>query len=194
MELMPILNDTSLSIDEMRQRAHDLGIVFNDELIDASVAFSNAQTDLQMAFRGVKATIGAELLPGLAQVTMAFADIVSGQEGASEAMEEGIRNLVEGIATAIPKILDMVNTLVSVIAEMAPGVITALVEGIVNNLPSLIDTAMKVINTIVDGIVIALPVLLEGAVEVVVALANGIADLLPFRLRQTHCLCRLTPW
>jgi hypothetical protein len=105
MELMPLLNGTSEELDGLRQRAHELGIVMGNELIDASVAFGNAQTDLRMAFQGVKSTIAADLLPGLAQVTMAFADIVAGQEGAGEALTEGIQTLVAGISSAIPQLL-----------------------------------------------------------------------------------------
>ena len=138
MELMPLLNGTSEELEGLRERAHELGIVFGGDLIDASVAFGNAQTDLKAAFQGVKASISADLLPGLAQVTMSFADIIAGQEGAGEALTEGIQMLVSGISSAIPQLLELIGTLMGTIAEIAPQVISALVDGIVGNLPMTI--------------------------------------------------------
>ena len=172
MELMPLLNSSNEELEEMRQRAHDLGAVMSDDLVDASVAFGDAQTDLLKAIQGVKNGIGAELLPGLSQVTLAFADIIAGNEGAGEALTEGIEALVSGITEAVPQILDMVGTLVSTVAEIAPDVISALVDGIVDNLPVLIDTALTLVNTLVEAIIDTLPTLLEGIV-------HGIMDAIP---------------
>ena len=44
---MPMLNGAAGSIEAMRQQAHDLGLVLDDEAIDAGVAFTDQMDQLQ---------------------------------------------------------------------------------------------------------------------------------------------------
>lgn len=63
MELMPLLNSTGDDIDELKQKAHDLGIVISDEAVDAGVLFQDTMDDLKRAFGAVVTNVGAELIP-----------------------------------------------------------------------------------------------------------------------------------
>lgn len=63
MQLLPLLNSESTSIDELRQKAQELGLIMSDDAIDASVAYGDAMDDLQRTFNGLKYSIGAKLLP-----------------------------------------------------------------------------------------------------------------------------------
>lgn len=63
--LMPLLNSSAEATEDLRQRAHDLGLVMSDEDIDASVAFGDALDDLTRTWTGLKQKFGAQVLPFL---------------------------------------------------------------------------------------------------------------------------------
>ena len=63
MQLLPLLNNTTDSIDEMRERAQELGLVMSDDAVDASVKYTDSMDTLQRTFGALKMAIGAKLLP-----------------------------------------------------------------------------------------------------------------------------------
>ena len=63
MQLLPLLNNTTDSIDEMRERAQELGLIMGDDAVDASVKYTDSMDTLQRTFGALKMAIGAKLLP-----------------------------------------------------------------------------------------------------------------------------------
>lgn len=63
MELLPLLNSSSTSIDELRQRAQELGLVMSDELVDASADYNDSLDTLNRTFTAFKQAIVGKLLP-----------------------------------------------------------------------------------------------------------------------------------
>src|SRR5574344_3051600 len=58
-ELMPVLNQESGSIDDLRTRAHDLGLGLSKEDVDAGVKFGDAVSDMKDAFSALVLVISA---------------------------------------------------------------------------------------------------------------------------------------
>lgn len=105
-ELAPILNSGAKSIEELRQRAHELGLVLSDEAIDASVEFNDTLDDLIGSIR--TAFFGAiqRVLPQLNEVVKGFIDAT--KEGgklrdAFNKMADGAVKLVSDVLPAIIK-------------------------------------------------------------------------------------------
>lgn len=65
MQLMPLLNQDATSIDELKKRAEELGLIMSDDAVDASVAYGDSLDDLQRTFNGFKYSIGSKILPFL---------------------------------------------------------------------------------------------------------------------------------
>ncbi len=65
MELLPLLNQSETSIDELRQRAEELGLIMSDDAVDAAVVYGDSLDDLQRTFNAFKYSIGAKILPVL---------------------------------------------------------------------------------------------------------------------------------
>lgn len=65
MELLPLLNQSETSIDELRKRAAELGLIMSDDAVDAAVVYGDALDDLQRTFNAFKYSIGAKVLPVL---------------------------------------------------------------------------------------------------------------------------------
>ena len=85
MELLPLLNQSETSLDELRARAEELGIIMSDDAVDASVAYNDAMDDLNRTFNGLKYSVGAKLLPAM---TAAFGKITSYAGKISKAYQE----------------------------------------------------------------------------------------------------------
>lgn len=64
-ELLPLLNSSTESIDELRKKANELGLVMSDEDVNASVAFGDALDTLKRTFTSFKYRFGAQILPAL---------------------------------------------------------------------------------------------------------------------------------
>lgn len=64
-ELLPLLNSSAESIDELRRQANELGLVMSDEDVNASVAFGDALDTLKRTFTSFKYRFGAQILPAL---------------------------------------------------------------------------------------------------------------------------------
>jgi len=178
-ELGALLNQTAESTNALKNKASELGLVMSDESIDAAVNYTDAMDNLTRSFAGVKNNITSQLLPGFTMVLDGLTGLITGQEGAAEELKEGARQTVDQIAVILPQILDVVTGLIAAIAEVAPDLVLALVSGILDNLPTLIEAATNIIMTIVGGLIEALPQITEGALQLVLTLVDGIIANLP---------------
>ena len=179
LELMPLLNQTAESTDHLREMAHKLGIVMSDDMVDAGVKLSDNITEMKASFTGLKNQLGAQMLPGLASVTSGITGLVLGSEDAGRKITVGMREVVNGISSVIPRMIEVVGTIAATLGAIAPDIITALVNGIVSNIPLLTSAALDIVLSLVSGIITALPLLLEGAIQIINELAVGIAQALP---------------
>jgi len=62
-KLLPMLNSGAAGIREMREEAHELGLVLGENATENSEAFNNALARARGALRGLGFTIGQEFLP-----------------------------------------------------------------------------------------------------------------------------------
>lgn len=105
-ELAPILNSGAKSIEELSQRAHELGLVLSDEAIDASVEFNDTLDDLIGSIRTSFFGAIQRVLPQLNEVVKGFIDAT--KEGgklrdAFNKMADGAVKLVSDVLPAIIK-------------------------------------------------------------------------------------------
>lgn len=62
-DLMPMLNGASGSIEEMKQKAHDLGLVLSDESIDAGVKLTDTIDQVKRSFSAIVTQVGVSVMP-----------------------------------------------------------------------------------------------------------------------------------
>ena len=62
-ELLPLLNSEAGSMEEMKQKAHDLGLVMSDDAVNAGVVFGDTLDDVKQSFGMVVTTIGVQVMP-----------------------------------------------------------------------------------------------------------------------------------
>ena len=67
MALLPLLNNTGTSIDELRAKAEELGIIMGDESVNASVRYTDSMDTLNRTVNALKNEIGAALIPKITE-------------------------------------------------------------------------------------------------------------------------------
>lgn len=101
-----------------------------------------------------------------------------------------ITNLVNGISSRLPDLIQqggkLVSDLLDTITANLPAVLNggvalvqSLVSGLISALPSLATSATNMISTLLVGIASALPSLIVSGMQLLLALAQGIANNLP---------------
>lgn len=122
-ELAPILNSGAQSIEQLRQRAHELGLVLNDEAVNASVEFSDTLDDLISSIR--TAFFGAiqRVLPQLKEVVSSF--IEATKEGGK--LRDSFNKMAEGAVKLVTNVLPAIIKGLGWIIDNAEMVVAGLV-------------------------------------------------------------------
>ncbi|MCX4275814.1 MAG: hypothetical protein OSJ27_08570 [Candidatus Gastranaerophilales bacterium] len=63
LEMKPLLNQSAESIDALKQKANDLGLVMSDDAIDGAVKLTDTMDTLQRAFGAIGLIAGSEFIP-----------------------------------------------------------------------------------------------------------------------------------
>lgn len=62
-ELMPLLNGTAEDMDELRDAAHDMGLVLSDDAVDAGANFTDTLDNIERSLGAVVTNIGVKVMP-----------------------------------------------------------------------------------------------------------------------------------
>lgn len=167
-ELGALLNTSAEETQAMRDRVRELGGVLSDEAVKSAAQFQDNLQDLQTAIDGVKRGILSELLPAFNGLMDGFTKLISGEEGADEAIVSGIDNMITGVGNIVDKAIDIG-------AEVFPR----LVEGIAKRLPDFIRSLGNLLTTGIPELMNVLresviPTIMETLPEI---MSNYIADL-----------------
>ena len=133
-EMMPLLNGAAGSVDEMRQKAHELGLVLGDEAIDAGVVFTDTVDQMKRSFGAVATQIGVSVMPIIQTL-----------------LEWVIANMPT-IQKVFKTVFDVIQTVVSVAIDVFKTyflpVLQQVVQWIQDNWPAIKDTMKTVFDAI----------------------------------------------
>ena len=66
--LLPLLKEGSEGIAALRQEAHELGVVFDQDAANSAAEFSDSMTRLKARFQGIAFTVARNLVPTLTKI------------------------------------------------------------------------------------------------------------------------------
>ena len=92
--LLPAIRGGAEGIEELRQRAHDLGLVMDEEFTKRSEVFGDTMDDLSRATGGLGRALGKELLAPFINLGKWITDIVSGVTGWIEENPKLVRQII----------------------------------------------------------------------------------------------------
>lgn len=175
MELGPLLNTSAEETQAMKDRVHELGGVLSDDAVKSAAQFQDNLQDLQTAIEGLKRGILGELLPSFNDLMDGFTKLISGEEGADDAIMSGLDKLLEGAGNIADRFL-------TIGAELIPRLIT----GFVSKLPALMQTASGVATTLIPALIDTLsndvfPAIMTALPEII----NTYMEMLPAMLQQS---------
>lgn len=168
-ELGALLNTSAEDTQAMRDRVRELGGVMSDDAVKSAALFQDNMQDLQTAMSGLTRGMMSELLPGMNSIISGFTSLILGEEGATEALNEGFNSLFESVGKIADDIIEMLKT-------MAPTIISA----IGSILPQLIQTSTELIislaNTIAESLPDILPTLIPAIVTSAIAIITAFGE------------------
>lgn len=187
MELIPLLNKSSESVEELKQRAHDTNQLMSDEGVEAAVNYTDAMDTLKRSFTGFKNNIGAEILPGIVEVIDGITDLINGVEGAEDKITKGIENTLSSVENIAPKVGQLLNKVVNTAGNKAPEILHAIAQAIVKGLPKISEALLKLVPVVVQTISDILPDIGTAAATI----ANQIFKVLVETLTDAENAARL---
>jgi len=157
-EMLPLLNAGSGGMQELKDRADELGIVMSEDMVKANVKFGDTMADVKDAFGGIVRELTNVALPMLQnfldfilehmpQIQSVLSSVFDTLSGVVAAVLPLLMQLVEG---ALPPIIDL---LMQVANEVLPPVISLITDIIQAVLPPLIDLFSTVIQTILPPVI-----------------------------------------
>lgn len=134
LELMPLLNSTGGSVDELKQKAADLGIVLSDEAIDAGVQFTDTMDQMKRSIGAMGTEIGVAVMPIIQQAADWVIDHMP-----------QIREVAGAVFTAVG---DFVTTAVDVFKTYFLPVIEFVIDWVTANWPTIQEVIKSVMDTV----------------------------------------------
>ncbi|MDR2531457.1 MAG: hypothetical protein LBC82_01260 [Oscillospiraceae bacterium] len=191
-ELMPLLNSTGESVEELRQQAHDLGAVLSDDTINAGVLFSDTLTMMKTAGAGLFNQIGGALLP---IITECMQFILLYMPQAMEAVqvitpiigflfEQMLPPLMDLIVMIFPILIDLIMMLLPFIMQIISALLPVIIELLQKLLPPIIQVVEMILPLLISLIEPLLPLLepifklLDPLLQILMALLVPLLELL----------------
>ena len=164
-DLMPMLNGSAKSIEDMKNKAHELGLVLDDETIDNGVKFTDTLDQTKRAASALFTKFGAVFLPILTKL----------MEGAQKYLPS-IANWLQNLT---PIFSGFLETMLPPLAEMAKSLFPTLVTLASTLLPIFSDVVNTVMPVFIELIQALLPPLIEIIKTLLPPLGETIKSLLP---------------
>lgn len=153
MELMPLLNGTNESLDDMKKMAHDMGMVLSDDAVDAGVQFTDTMDQLKRSLGAVFANLGVMVMPlfqdfsqlifdNMPMIQSVISKVFDALSGSFEAV---LPLLMDLITNALPPLIDL---FIDIAENILPPVITLFTDIIQAILPPLIELFTGYIQTV----------------------------------------------
>ena len=178
-EMNSIIAQGSTGFAELTEQARANGAIMSGEQLAKLGAFDDKMQALSSTVTAAKNALGLTLLPvlddlagsgssALGEFTSALLEVDGDISKAGPAFESLGTNVASALTTALPKILQVGSSLVS-----------GLIQGIVSQGPTLIQTAIPLIVSFATGLLGMLPAILDAGIQILIALVQGVSAALP---------------
>lgn len=143
LELMPLLNGAAGSMEEMRNQAHELGLVMDDDAVDAGVKLTDTIDQVKRAFGAIVTQIGVQLMPVIQNVLNWVLEHMPVIQSVVSSAIGVVRNVISTLVAFISEnIVPVLNAIITFTSEtLVPAIVTAWQ----NTIKPAIETAINAI-------------------------------------------------
>lgn len=200
-ELNPLILAGSDAFEELREEAEETGYIMSGDTLEA---FGDLDDNMQRLRNGATAArnaIGGILLPILTDLSSEGVSLLSDFTNALLDTDGDIEQLGAVIDEMVPRVLEVINTYLPMLIELAFSILETLASALLANLPLILESGAQLLLSICQGIVdnlgnlgpviselilmlvnfiiTNLPTVINGAMQIVVAVVDGISRSLP---------------
>lgn len=136
-ELAPLLNIGANALFDMKQQAHDLGLVMGDEAVDAGVKFTDTMDQLKRSFGVVVSEVGVAVMP----MFQKMAEWVISNMPTIQAVFDRVFGVISNVVTIA---FDVFNTFLFPMFK-------TIFDWVLGNLPTIKETFNVVFSAIVSA-------------------------------------------
>lgn len=155
-QMGPMLAQGAEGVEELKNQAHELGLVMSDEAVASSAIFNDSFDNMTSTMGAFKNNIGSDFLPGLTDmmngVTTFFSNGEESLNNSKELISSGLMSIVESADTATVELLGKLEGASEIIGELAPEIIPFVVDTITASAPQLLESAEHILVTFAEGL------------------------------------------
>jgi phage-related protein len=159
-ELAPMLNAGAGAVEDMRAKAHELGLVLEDEAIDSGVNFTDTMDQLQRTLGALFTQALAPLLPTINDLAQEFIKILP--------------PLMEFIGPLVEKLIPVIQRLI----EALLPVFIRLLDAFLPILDPLIDLFLMLVDTVLVPLIELLMPIIESIMPIFIQLLEALIPVL----------------
>lgn len=162
-ELRPLLNGGADSVEELKKRAHELGVVMSDEMLKSAENAQDSLTDFNASIKGIKQNIVGAFLPSISGVVNGLTDIFSGSDvnGGLQKIEKNVGDIAKNLISRAPEF-----------AKTAGVIISAILSAVSGSMPQISAVLGELINAgvpVLTQLLISAVPMIAGAVRVLLS-------------------------
>jgi hypothetical protein len=175
-KLLPMIKQGSESFEELRQKAHDLGIVFDQDGADAAARYTDMMHELGQSFKGVMIELGPliadimeKFVPKVIEAVKAVVEWISNNEGLATGLIVAAA-AVGGLMLVVGPLLVMLPGLIALVTSA--GVVFGAVAGVLSGPVVLAIGAVVAAGALIYAFWDEITAVFEASIEAIVAVAT----------------------
>lgn len=173
-EILPLLNSEAGSLEEMRQQAHELGIIMTDETIDSGVQLHDTLDALKRTGASLANTLSGALMPVVQEVADLIIENMPTIQGLFSQFQPVIQQVFSQL---LPPLIQLASSLLPVITTLLLSVLPILSQLTESLVPVIIDLLTLLLPPLVEIVSALLPPLLHY-LQPILALLDPMIQLL----------------
>lgn len=175
-ELNPLIEAGSETFKEYANEAHDAGAVLDGDTLDAFADFDDTLQRLDGSTNAAKNALGTILLPVLDDLAGEGVNLLNEFTNGVLDADGDLSKVSELISELLPQALDAILAELPAVLEVGASIISALGQGLVNNLDLILTTAGDVLLTLATGILNELPAIVQTAIDIIFKLVDTLLN------------------
>lgn len=190
--LSPMIQQSGQDFEDLKNRAHELGLVMSDEAIQNGVKFGDLLSDLKQSFEALAGQIGSALFPILNQAmeyVLQFIPMLSDYMAkfapiSIGLMEQLLPFLFEIVDQIFPIMVDLASQLMPIFVDLVgsilpilASIIQAILPLFVNIIKTLMPMLVEIMASLLPLITALLPIL-QPIIELLLGILAPLVDLI----------------
>lgn len=187
-ELLPLLNSQAGSIDELKNKAHELGLVMSDELIDSGVGLTDSLDQTKRGFKAMITTLGGAFMPIVQKISDKFQTALPYVQEAITQLEPIVSSFFETMLPVLfqiggelfPVILTLLQTLFPVLQDLITQILPVFLQLFQQLAPFFVQIVQQVLPLFVQLITALMPFIQQIITQILPVFLQIIQQILPF--------------